>query len=358
MNKNYIIPVLLFFAVSVHSQQVGPHISFDKQEHNFGELKESQGVAKHVFEFTNTGNEPLILNSVRASCGCTTPRYSREPVLPGARGTVQVNFNPKGRSGPFRKHITIASNAQESTVILHIKGSVLPGEKSLEEIYRYKMSDIRLKRRNIYIPKIGPKEQKSGEVEIVNVSGNPVNIAFKNVPDFIKMETVPEKLNPGDKGVIKATFDAATVNDWGSVNKWILFSTDGQSYSNRMVVSANIQEDFSKLSSEELASAPKASFSESRYDFGSIQPGQVVEHDFVLENKGKSDLIIRKVSASCGCTAVKPSKTLIKPGEQVPIKVKFNSRGRSGQQNKTVTVITNDPKNFKSILWIKGKIES
>lgn len=358
MNRNSILLLLLFFAFSLQAQQVGPNISFDELEHDFGQIQENKGVVKYTFEFTNTGNQPLILNNVRASCGCTTPSYSREPVLPGARGNVQVAFNPNGRSGPFIKQVTITSNANDPTVILRIKGNIIEGEKTIEEIYRYKMGDIRLKRRNIYIPQIEPDEVKSADVEIINVSDKPVSVSFNNVPSYITMETVPAKLAPGAKGVLKATFDASAVNDWGSVNKWILFSTDGQNYSHRMVVSANIQEDFSKLTSEELANAPVAAFSESRYDFGNINEGSVVKHDFILENKGKSDLIIRKVTASCGCTAVQPSKTMVKPGEQVPITVKFNSRGRSGQQNKTVTVITNDPKNFKTILWIKGKVEN
>ncbi len=357
MNKNLVILFLLFVAISARTQQVGPNISFDKLEHDFGQIMENKGVVRYTFEFANTGNKPLILNNVRASCGCTTPSYSREPVLPGARGNVQVAFNPKGRSGPFNKHITITSNANDPTVILRIKGSITEGEKTIEEIYRYKMGDIRLIRRNVYIPKIGPEETKSAAVDIINVSDKPVQVKFNNVPSYITMETVPALLQPGDKGVLKATFNASGVNDWGSVNKWILFSTDGQNFNNRMVVSANIQEDFSKLSPQELANAPKAAFDETRFEFGSINQGDVVEHDFILENQGKSDLIIRKVTASCGCTAVQPSKNLIQPGEKVPIKVKFNSRGKSGQQNKTVTVITNDPKSFKSILWIKGKVE-
>lgn len=358
MNKPYILLTSLLFSVSVLAQQVGPNISFDKLEHNFGEVKDNKGNVGHTFEFTNTGNQPLIINSVRTSCGCTTPSYSREPVLPGSRGSVRVEFNPKGRSGPFDKHVSISSNAADNTVILRIKGNVIKGERTLEEIYRYKMGDIRLKRRNIYIAKIGPEEVKSSNLEFVNVSESTVKIDFNNIPPYINLEILPVEVAPGEKGILKATFNASKINDWGNVNNWILFSTDGQNYRNRIVVSANIQEDFSKLTPEELANAPKAKFSESRFEFGSIKQGEVVEHDFMLENQGKSDLIIRKVRASCGCTAVKPDKTLIKPGEQVPIHVKFNSRGRTGQQNKTVTVITNDPKNFKAILWIKGRIET
>jgi len=76
----------------------------------------------------------------------------------------------------------------------------------------------------------------------------------------------------------------------------------------------------------------------------------------LLTNSGKSDLHIRKVKASCGCTAVQPEKNVIAPGESVNIKTVFNSAGKTGNQNKTVTIITNDPKKSKLILWVKGEV--
>ena len=78
----------------------------------------------------------------------------------------------------------------------------------------------------------------------------------------------------------------------------------------------------------------------------------------MLTNEGKSDLVIRKVSASCGCTAVQPDKQVIAPRESVNIKTVFNSAGKVGNQNKTVTIITNDPKKSKMILWVKGEVSN
>jgi len=77
----------------------------------------------------------------------------------------------------------------------------------------------------------------------------------------------------------------------------------------------------------------------------------------VITNSGKRDLVIRKVKASCGCTAVQPAKTVISPGESVDIKTVFNSAGKVGNQNKTVTIITNDPKKSTLILWVKGEVQ-
>ena len=106
----------------------GPGIVFAALSHDFGKIKEEDGEATTVFEFVNNGTEPLILSEVRASCGCTTPDWTKEPVAPGAVGFVKATYNAKGRPGMFEKSITVKSNAAEGkeSVVLTIKGEVIP----------------------------------------------------------------------------------------------------------------------------------------------------------------------------------------------------------------------------------------
>ena len=86
---------------------------------------------------------------------------------------------------------------------------------------------------------------------------------------------------------------------------------------------------------------PVVSFDKASYDFGKINEGDVVETSFVITNIGKSDLIIKKASATCGCTIPDWPKEAIKPGESAPMKVKFNSRGKRNKISKTITLVTN-----------------
>ncbi len=145
--------------------------------------------------------------------------------------------------------------------------------------------------------------------------------------------------------------------DWGFVIDRMGLKINGVSERNySLVVSANIEEDFSALSAEELAQAPVLNVDDPEFRFGKINQGEKVEHVYVLTNTGKTDLHIRKVKASCGCTAVQPDKNVIAPGESVNIKTVFNSAGKTGNQNKTVTIITNDPRKSKMILWVKGEV--
>lgn len=102
-----------------------PKIEFKENEYDFKDIDEGPQ-AKHEFVFTNTGKEPLILSNVKASCGCTTPSWPKEPILPGQQGKILVTYNTQGRPGPFTKTITVTSNASEETKTIVIKGKVNP----------------------------------------------------------------------------------------------------------------------------------------------------------------------------------------------------------------------------------------
>lgn len=101
-----------------------PKINFEQKVINYGEIAYAAN-SEREFTFTNTGKEPLILTNVRASCGCTTPMWTREPVAPGESGVIKVKYDTK-RVGNFSKTITVQSNATNGTVTLQIKGKVGP----------------------------------------------------------------------------------------------------------------------------------------------------------------------------------------------------------------------------------------
>ncbi len=113
----------------------GAKITFKETVHEFGEINQGD-VVTHVFEYENTGNEPLIISNVRTSCGCTAPNWSREPLAPGELGELTIRFNSRGKSGMQNKIITITSNAQNSQERVRITGNVLrpaPAETDTED---------------------------------------------------------------------------------------------------------------------------------------------------------------------------------------------------------------------------------
>lgn len=102
--------------------------------------------------------------------------------------------------------------------------------------------------------------------------------------------------------------------------------------------------------------APKISVAKNHHDFGTIVEGEVVTHQFEVKNTGTAELVISQVRASCGCTAAKPEKMNLKPGEKTFVKVEFNSENRLGPQQKFVYVSSNDPNNPEYKLSFSGVI--
>ncbi|HBS88547.1 MAG: hypothetical protein A2W91_18070 [Bacteroidetes bacterium GWF2_38_335] len=352
------ILLLLLFAVCSVGQQLQANISFEKESHNFGTIKEEEGPVTYKFEFTNTGSEPLIISKVRASCGCTTPDWTKEPIAPGGKGVVSAKYNPEKRPGKFDKTVTVESNALEPTKILRISGDVIAKPVSMEDVYRYQKGDLRLKNDHVAFTKIGNDEFRTESTDFINSGQQPVKITFADVPEHIKIVADPETVAPGGEGKIIVTYDAKKKNDWGFVIDRVNMILNGNNDSrNRISVSATIEEDFSKWTPEQLAKAPVAIWESKEYDFDTIRQGESVTFEYKLKNEGKTDLIIRKTKASCGCTAVNTGETVIPPGKATVIKTTFNSRGKKAKQNKTITVITNDPKNSSTLLRISGYVE-
>lgn len=332
-------------------------IAFEKLQHNFGTFKEELGPQSISFNFKNEGSVPLILNNVQASCGCTTPEWTREPVAPGAKGMIKVSYDPRNRPGTFNKTIRVSSNADNPDVILTILGEVTPRTPTVEESYPNQIGPLRSKTNHIAFAQMKENQVKKDSTEVINMSDKPVQLSFKTPPSHLNAVIRPSKLAPKQKGYIVVTFDASKIKAYGFVMHRIYLNVDGQDdYKNSIAVSTTLEEDFSKLSAADLANAPMVKYDDESFDFGDIKPGSKVEHTFNLKNAGKKDLIIRDVKSSCGCTAVSPSKNIVAAGESVPLKVSFDSAGKSGRQNKTITVITNDPKNPTTVLRIASNI--
>jgi hypothetical protein len=121
--KTVFTSILMFLSLSAFA---GPSVEFENTSHEFGTIKEADGLVSTLFNFTNTGNAPLIINAVKPSCGCTSPEWSREPILPGKTGFIKATYDPKNRPGKFEKSIAVSSNATNSPSILIIKGNVIP----------------------------------------------------------------------------------------------------------------------------------------------------------------------------------------------------------------------------------------
>ena len=351
--------LLMFVSGLATAQQGKAKIEFEKTIHDYGTFKEESDPQTYTFKFRNKGNVPLILNNVQPSCGCTTPEWVNKPIAPGEEGYIKVSFDPKGHPGSFNKSIQVVSNAENSSVVLYIKGVVTPREKTLAEIYPQTVGPLRVKTNHIAFTSQTEKETKTDQLELVNDTEKDVTVGVKETPPHIKVTISEPVIKAHGKAILTLSYDASKNKMFGYMLESIYLTIDGSSdYRNRIGVSTTIEEDFSGLTPEERKNAPVAEFDSKDFDFGDIKQGSNVEHTFTLKNAGKRDLVIRRVTTSCGCTVVTPEKTTIRQNESVPLKVEFNSVGKMGRQNKVITVITNDPKNPTTNLRIASNIQA
>lgn len=91
-----------------------PQISFTETAYDFGTINQGDTIV-HVFKFKNTGNAPLVVSNARAGCGCTIPSWPKQPIAPGAEGSIRVKFNSRGKEGHIDKPVTITANTYPST---------------------------------------------------------------------------------------------------------------------------------------------------------------------------------------------------------------------------------------------------
>ena len=130
MKKLIFTAVLMVCGMAVTMAQKPAQIKFEKTTHNFGSFPESNPKVTCTFSFTNEGEQPLVINQAIASCGCTVPEYTKNPVKPGEKGEIKVTYNGAGKfPGHFKKSITVRTNGAVEMTRLYIEGDMTEAEK-------------------------------------------------------------------------------------------------------------------------------------------------------------------------------------------------------------------------------------
>jgi len=361
MKRLFLISSLVLFGLTANSQYSQTKMQITPTEHDFGVFKEEGGRQTFDFIVKNTGSQPLVIQRIVASCGCTTPEWTKSPIAPGGTGKVTAIYDPVNRPGAFNKTMTVYSNTTPPTTVLTIKGEVTQREKTVEELFTFPVGDVRFESNHLAFTNIKKTEKKSKSMTLVNTSKTPMKVEFDGLPSHLTLKSSPETIQPGQKGSVEGTYDGTKNPGWGNVSDMVKVKINGAVQENVFLyVSGNLVEDFSKLTSQELLNAPVFKLASTTYDIGKMKPATTKEIEFKFTNDGKSDLVLRNIRATCGCTAIQQGTTQgtgIKPGESNSIKATFNSGGYNGKVTKTIYVYTNDPKNSEVMLMLSADVE-
>jgi hypothetical protein len=273
---------------------------------------------------------------------------------------ITAIYDPKDRPGPFSKTLTVYSNSKPEMVVLTIKGEVTPREKTIEDLFLFPVGSVRFESNHLAFTNVKKTEKKIRVMQVVNTSTEPVKIEFDQLPVHLSLKANPETLKPGQKGIIEGTYDATKNQGWGNVNDMVKVKLNGVIQENvYYYVSANLVEDFSKMTKEDMENAPVFKVASTTVDLGKIAGATQNEVEFKFTNAGKSDLFLRLVRATCGCTAVQQGAIgdPIKPGQSSSVKAVFNSGTYNGKVTKAIYVYTNDPKNSEVVLMLNADVQ-
>ena len=338
MNKRsyLLLAVMVFVSAFGFAQESNHKISFDKDVHEFGNVKQHDPT-QTVFTFTNTSDAEVKLGQVKASCGCTTPSYTTEAVKPGETGTINVKYN-SARVGAFNKSITVYYDGGETPIVLRIKGKVEAGEPAVN--YAHTLGGIAIDKVAHTYADVKRDQAYTQEFNVKNIS--PIKIAFTEKvekSEAVDLQVTPVELTPGQTGKVILTLNGEKLEKGGEFSETITLYTDEEEDAAKAFTLTGKAE----FSADEMSMQPNIEFAQTKYEGGTAIEGEKITYTYQFTNTGQADLEITDVKASCGCTASAPKDKVVKPGASSEIVATFNSKGRTGTQRKTITVRTNDP---------------
>ena len=368
--RNTLLTLFLSLFASWTMAQDGA-LKWNESTHDFGDVIQGDKT-EFVFTFENTSEVPISLSNVKASCGCTTPQWTKEEVAPGKKGEITVSYN-SNRVGAFNKSVRVWTDTIAPPAVIYIKGMVnakdpdfAPAEgnkipsgssntviptkqvekvvdKSHLEKYKVPRGKVAFEQVVLNAQQVQSNETKTVVFNLANTSDDHVHFTGQvDTETGFRVNLKNKELLPLQESTIEVVVDGKEMSNPGYFSKQIKVYTDEAAPNNikQLTVNGNFEKVFSEA---ELANAPNIEFVETSIDGGQIIEGEKFVYDFKFKNTGKGPLEITSAKASCGCTATAPQDKVIEPGATSQITTTFDSRGRLGKQSKSVTVISNDP---------------
>ncbi|MBI1767400.1 MAG: DUF1573 domain-containing protein [Bacteroidetes bacterium] len=327
--------------------QLSEPLIFREKIHDFGNILEQDGPATFEFVVFNKSTRPVKIINVQPSCGCTTPDWTKEPIAVNGTGFIKASYDPKGRPGYFDKTLTITTDWDGTPVVLHIKGTVVnPQTANDPSLFSVVIGSLRFKSNSFNLGKVFINRDTEA-ISFPIRNGGKDSVHFKGYvsPRYIKVN-VPKVIAPDQIANLKISFDAKLKNQYGFTSENIELKTDDVEFPEKSFsVYATTEEYFPKLSDKELADAPILSLQANVVNFGVVRAGAVLSREIKITNTGKKELIIRHAQSNCSCLTISPGQRALKPGQEISMKITLDTQGRTGPQNKSVTIYSTDPQN-------------
>lgn len=320
-------------------------LRFESEVWDFGQIREVDGVVCHTFVATNRDVQPVVIERIYTSCGCTSTEYSKQPVLVGAQAQVKVCFDPSGRPGEFEKRVNVILNGGRRQT-LTVRGVVEGRPRTVEDDYPYYMvRGLRVDNATFGMGTVQHGAAQSTVINYVNTSEQTLRpkVRYQLRSGALRV-AMPEKMAPGERGQITLTYDLrAEQQRYGNLVDKFTIEVDGRESEHAVYVAAIAVDDFSLANYD---TAPTAEVSERMHDFGVIAAdcGEL-RYQLSIKNLGDEELIIRWVEPKDeGFYVTLRPGTRIKSGDKVIFEAVLNpDYYTTAEISDAVAVVTNDP---------------
>ena len=237
--------VFCLLALASRAQGV---LTFERTDHDFGKVPEGT-MATYEFRFKNTGNQPIVIASAQASCGCTTPEWTKAPVAPGKSGVIKAVYNSAGRPGVFAKTVTVQSNATEGTKVLSLKGTVLTKDEvraSLTPAQLAASPRLTLERGSYDFGRIEAGQQSVARIGIKNTGPKDLVLSTVSSPCYcVGYRAVPPPIKPGQSAVVELVYAQRNV---GPAAEEVKLASNDLTGDANLTLKANVVKDLAPAS--------------------------------------------------------------------------------------------------------------
>lgn len=319
---------------------------------NCGQIAFRQPV-KAEFTLKNSGDRPLVINSVRTSCGCTKADYPKEAVAPGQTFKVSATYDAR-QMGHFQKQLAVYSNAGDQPFMLTLKGMVVERVKNFKGMYPYTIGALRADTNEVEFNDVNRGDMPIVRIHLFNDSDQTVEPQLMHLPAYLRGEVRPSRIAPGHSGIATLQLDSRHLRELGLTQTSIyLGSFPGEKVAADKELPVNIilLPDLVNLPAAEKANAPRLSLSKGRIDLGEFGNKSRKHDEIIITNQGKSTLTVRQLQMLTGSLEVSLNKQNIEPGGTAKLKVTASADGlRKVRSRARILMITNDPDQTKIII--------
>lgn len=333
-----------------------------KTSHDFGVIDEADGPVRCRMRMVNTADTAIVITSVRTTCGCTAVDYPRMPISGGDTATVTVTYDPSGRPGDFSRDIAVRTSAQPARTILNITGRVIATPATVRRLFPTAAGPIALKTSILALGKLTKGAEKTVYLHGYNAGADTMTISPGPKADELTVTALTDTIPPGGSCTLAVKITtSASGQYWGPTEfplQVLAMTADGTEAGTATVTAiANLEDDFTGLTDEDLANAPVIGLSDDKIDFGQLTDTPTTRQ-LTITNRGPAPLAIHRIASdSPKSVTARPGTATVSPGGSLEVTIDATAPADGDDfLDARLTIYCDDPRNPAAACRLVGTV--